>query len=123
MTIVLLVLGLLFIGLAIPFLRRMIGPNRVCGLRVRETLESEKVWYEANARSAKNLMWAGIGLVIISSCLFALSLPNSDEYVLVCSAVLTAIALWLAWSGTRIAKAVKLELETPAIADQLNGES
>ena len=44
-------LGLVFIALAIPLLRRKVGPNHLYGLRVKETLENEDVWYEANARN------------------------------------------------------------------------
>ena len=81
-------IGLIFVVLAIPLLRRKVGPNHLYGLRVDETLENESVWYEANARSAKDLIWVGVGTIVISSGLFLIPWRDPDHYVLVCCALL-----------------------------------
>ena len=64
-------IGLLFIGLSIPLLRRRIGPNAWYGLRVPATLEDEEVWYQANAKSARDLLLLGL-----LQLLLALGLPQ-----------------------------------------------
>ena len=73
-------LGFVFIGVAIPLLRRKVGPNPLYGLRVKETFENEDVWYEANARSARDLVWIGIGTIVFSTALFFLPWRNPDDY-------------------------------------------
>lgn len=50
---------LLMIGISIPLLRRRIPPNMLYGLRVRATFADEWVWYEANARTARDMIACG----------------------------------------------------------------
>ena len=52
--------GLLFIGLAIPLIRRRVKPNQMYGLRVPATFANEWVWYEANAASGRDLLYGGL---------------------------------------------------------------
>jgi hypothetical protein len=47
--------GLLFIGLAQPFIRGTVPPNRLSGLRVRATFADPAVWYAANAATGRDL--------------------------------------------------------------------
>ena len=63
-------IGLLFIGLSIPLLRRRVGPNACYGLRVPATLGDKEIWYEANAKSARDLLILGLLQLIL-----ALGLP------------------------------------------------
>jgi hypothetical protein len=51
--------GLLYIGLAIPLMRRRVKPNRLYGLRVPATFADEWVWYEANAQTGRDLIYVG----------------------------------------------------------------
>lgn len=104
-------IGLVFIGAALPLMLRRVPPNAMYGLRVGETLENEAVWYEANARSAGDLLWIGIGTVILSALLFLLPWNNPDHYALVCCAGLIGSVLWYCVRGIRIARDVKRELE------------
>jgi uncharacterized membrane protein len=52
--------GLLMMGLAIPLMRRRIAPNQTYGLRTAATFADEWVWYEANARSGRDLAIFGV---------------------------------------------------------------
>lgn len=51
-----LLIDLLMVGLSIPLLRRRVKPNEIYGLRVGATLADAWVWYEANAKSARDLI-------------------------------------------------------------------
>ena len=52
--------GLLMVGLAIPLMRRRVAPNGTYGLRIAATFADEWVWYEANARSGRDLAIFGV---------------------------------------------------------------
>lgn len=103
--------GLLLVGLALPLIRRKVRPNMMCGLRVAETLENEEVWFEANARSGWDLLWLGIGIIVVSTLLFVLPWFDSAVTALVCCGILVAGVIVYAIRGTRIAKAVSREGE------------
>src|SRR5207302_8963817 len=68
--------GLLFIALAIPLIRRRVKPNALYGLRVPATFADEWVWYEANAKSGRDLLIVGI-LQFVTAIAVALS-PGID---------------------------------------------
>jgi uncharacterized membrane protein len=51
---------------AIPLLRRRVGPNPFYGLRVRETLADERVWFEANAATGRDLLVVGAGQLVLA---------------------------------------------------------
>ena len=106
------IIGLLLIGLAIPLLKRKVGRNSLYGLRVAETLENEDVWYEANARSARDLVRLGLGVIVVPSLFMATDWAGSDSFVLVGCIALVAGASWYCARGFRIAKEVKKELES-----------
>lgn len=104
------IIGLIFVGLAIPLMKRKVGPNALYGLRVGETMENEAVWYEANARSARDLIRLGLGLIVVSGVLFFLPWRDGDHYVLVTCGLLVAGVVWYCARGIRIAREVKREL-------------
>lgn len=52
--------SLLCIGMSVPLMRRRVKPNGVYGLRVSATLADEWVWYEANARTGRDLLLLGL---------------------------------------------------------------
>ena len=62
--------GALFIALALPLMNRRVKPNRLYGVRVRATFADEAVWYEANARSGRDMLLLGVLI-----CLLAVGLP------------------------------------------------
>jgi uncharacterized membrane protein len=86
--------GLLTIALAIPMALRKVPPNGLYGLRVRATMADESVWYEANARSGRDLIVVGSLFVVVSVVLSRLGLSETT-YSSVCGAVL-GIALVVA---------------------------
>ena len=103
-------IGFVFIGAAIPLLRRRVPPNAMYGLRVHATMANEAVWYEANARSARDLLWVGVGIVVLSVVLYAVPWSHPDYYATVCCAGLIAGTIWYCWRGIRIAREVAREI-------------
>lgn len=59
----------LFIVLSIPLIQRRVKPNRLYGLRVPATFADEWVWYEANARSGRDLLYLGVAGLIAAVAL------------------------------------------------------
>jgi uncharacterized membrane protein len=58
-------------GLAWPLMMRWVKPNATYGLRVAATFADEEVWYEANAKSGRDLFAMGIvGLLLALSPMF-----------------------------------------------------
>ena len=81
--------GLLFIGLAVPLIRRRVKPNQLYGIRVNATFADEWVWYEANARSGRDLAILGALQLVIAVSLSLL--PTKElNYVLINAAFLVA---------------------------------
>ena len=63
--------GTVLILMALPLLFRRIGPNGLYGLRVPATFANEWVWYEANAKSARDMCVLGAVLIILPFALQA----------------------------------------------------
>ena len=87
--------GLALVGVAIPLIRRRVPPNRWYGVRVAATLADEWVWFEANARSGRDLLLLGILQVGLSLVLPLLDLSpqayaNTVTTVVVPGALLVA---------------------------------
>ena len=72
----LVLVSLVLMGLALPLALRRVPPNLGYGLRVPATFKDERVWYDANAASGRELFVLGVALL-----LFALVPP------------------WLGWRG------------------------
>lgn len=92
--------GLLMIGLAIPLLRRRVAPNALYGLRVPATFASEWVWYEANARSARDLAIFGAGGIVLAAVLLLGDL-DIETYTWINVAYMLAGALSCGYVGWR----------------------
>jgi uncharacterized membrane protein len=68
--------ALLLIGLSVPLILRRVKPNYLYGLRVPSTFADEFVWYEANARSGRDLFALGfVGLVLALSPIVDREMP------------------------------------------------
>ena len=88
--------GLLFIGLAIPLIRRRIKPNKTYGLRLPATFADEWVWYEANARTGRDLIYGG--LCQLTAAVLLLPVPII-AYALINAGVILASTLWMVVAG------------------------
>jgi uncharacterized membrane protein len=92
--------GIVLILIALPLLLRWIGPNRLYGLRVPATFADEWVWYEANAKSARDMCLVGVALVILPFALQAIpAIPQTAHVALagmvtVTGVVVVAIVGW-----------------------------
>ena len=84
---VFMLVGLLTIALAIPRALRKGPPNGLYGLRVSATLADRGVWYEANARSGRELIVVGCAFVCVAWSLSRLGLSGAT-YSATCGAFL-----------------------------------
>ncbi len=71
-----LIMGTLFIALAVPLIRRRIPPNHWYGLRVPATFADERVWYEANARAGRELLALGVLIITLGTLLYLVTMPS-----------------------------------------------
>jgi uncharacterized membrane protein len=89
--------GLLCIGLAIPLIWRRVKPNKTYGLRLPATFADEWVWYEANARTGRDLLYGG--LCQLAAAVLLLPTPFI-AYMLINAGVILASVLWAFAAGT-----------------------
>jgi hypothetical protein len=73
--------GLVFVGLAVPLIRRRVRPNGLYGLRIPATFANESIWYEANAKSGRDFLWLGIALIVLAVTLPVIGV-RGDAYAL-----------------------------------------
>jgi formate hydrogenlyase subunit 3/multisubunit Na+/H+ antiporter MnhD subunit len=67
----------LLVALSVPLLRGRIGRNASYGLRTRETLASDDVWYRANRASARISITIGVVLAAVAvALLFVRAIPD-----------------------------------------------
>ena len=69
--------GLVLIAFAVPLMRRKVKPNPFYGLRVPPTFADEHVWYDANAKSGRDMSVYAAGWVLYG--LLSLGLPSLRE--------------------------------------------
>jgi uncharacterized membrane protein len=93
--------SLLFIGLAVPLIKRRVGPNRLYGLRVPATLVDEWVWYEANAQSGRDLAVMGVMGLLVAVLLPLAPNVTLQQYALVNVLFLLLGMLMFAVTGWR----------------------
>lgn len=82
--------GILIMILAIPMVAGRVRPNWWYGIRTRETLGDESVWYEVNAKS-------GRGFLLLGALLTVLALTTASELLWVGVALVGTVA-WGVWS-------------------------
>jgi len=61
--------GFLYVGLALPLISKSVKPNRWYGFRVKKTLSDAQIWYKANQIAGFDILLAGlciIGTAILS---------------------------------------------------------
>jgi uncharacterized membrane protein len=93
--------GLVLIGVAIPLVARRIKPNLLYGLRVPATFADEWVWYEANAKSGRDIMLLGAAEIIMAVALYQMPGLTDTAYALGNAAFLLIGALTMTVVGWR----------------------
>jgi uncharacterized membrane protein len=73
-SLVMVAIGLVITGLAIPLVWRMVPMNSVYGIRFPQSFTSDKNWYEINQYGGRALLWASVPLYIMG--LIGLVVPN-----------------------------------------------
>jgi uncharacterized membrane protein len=96
-TVIFALVGVLFIVLARPFIRRAVAPNRLYGLRVRATFADPVVWYDANEATGRDL--ARLGAIMVVAALVVPWLAGRHVTLLLAAGV-TISVLVLAAVGT-----------------------
>jgi len=98
-----LTLGFLSIALALPLIRREVGPNSFYGFRTRVTLADPGLWYDANAYAGKSLFGYGLGVGLGSLILYLIPLSEL-AYAWTCLVIILgglAVSLFLCFSHLR----------------------
>ncbi len=71
--------GLLYTGLGIPLFRGQVKPNSWYGCQTTRTMSNERFWYVVNRVTGRDMIAAGIAVLIGSFVVFLLrSQMNSD---------------------------------------------
>lgn len=99
--------GLLLVVLALPLMRRRVPPNGWYGVRVDATFADEWVWYEANARSGRDLLFLGMVQVALALLLGALAV-SENVYAFANIALLLGGTILFAVVGVRRANRLLL---------------
>lgn len=101
--------GLLMIALGLPMARRRVKPNAFYGVRFRDTLADERVWYDVNEVGGRDLVRMGV-LQLVGGLPLAFA-PEAwlAPAVLALAAVIVAYALWMTVRGYRLAKRLRAE--------------
>lgn len=100
--------GVLFIVLALPLMRRSVPPNWGYGLRVEATFADEWVWYEANARTGRDMLIIGIVQFLLALLLPLAGVPEM-VYAWVNIAYLLVATIAMAIIGVRRANGLLRE--------------
>ena len=97
-------MGLLFVGLAIPLRLNVVPPNHWYGFRTRLTLSDPKIWYPVNAFGGRWLIWIGVATLVAGPV--CLLLPESwlAAYMLATSALWVLALIVVLVLGVRYAR-------------------
>jgi hypothetical protein len=91
-------LGGLFIGLAVPLVQGRIKPNPWYGFRVPKTLKDPDIWYAVNAYFGRRFAVVGLLISIAALLLCPLSLiPHMGiaAYVTACDGIMLVSLIWI----------------------------
>lgn len=80
--------GLLFLGISVPLIRRKVPPNPWYGFRVPKTLQSVNIWYPVNEYSGKQLYRTGLLMVLVAFVLAIVPGMQVGTYIGLNTAVL-----------------------------------
>ncbi|MGO9056470.1 MAG: SdpI family protein [Candidatus Binataceae bacterium] len=85
-----LIAGVVLIAVSIPLILKKIGPNPIYGFRTSKTLSRPEVWYKANSVAGKDLLIAGLVVIVCDLvltilpgfCSTRLQAPLAPVYIL-----------------------------------------
>ena len=83
--------GLLFVGLGVPLARGRVPRNDLYGCRTRATLADDRVWYEANRASGRDMISGGA--FVVACALAALAFARRADPEAVTAGLLAALLL------------------------------
>lgn len=86
-------LGSLYVALAVPLIQGRIKPNGWYGVRVPKTLNDSQIWYAVNAYFGRRFAVVGIAVIALGVLLFPFGLlPRSGPalYMLTCNSLMLA---------------------------------
>ena len=93
--------GLVLILIALPLLFRWVPPNSLYGLRVPATHADEWVWYESNAKSARDICLLGVVLIVLALALDRIPVIPRTSHIVVSGVATIAGIVIVAVVGTR----------------------
>lgn len=100
-------LGVLLIGIGLPFYLERVKPNRWSGFRIPKTFASPEIWYAANKVMGLDLIIAGTVFAVLSLIVLAVvpkytSLPVNWLNTLVLIVLLIVVATHSFWAVSRM---------------------
>jgi hypothetical protein len=96
--------SLVIIGLAIPLVRRRIGPNAFYGVRFAESFRSEDAWYAINRYGGRRLIMWAIPLLFVGLVSFFLPLKGHPDLCILMGFAPLVFVLLPAWESWRFAR-------------------
>jgi uncharacterized membrane protein len=116
-------IGLLILLLGVPLAQRRVRPNPWYGLRLRATFADERVWYDANAATGRDMIV--LGAVFTSLALLIALLPGVTDvtYAVTCGAALVGASVVLTVRGIRLANRLHRERGANRLPDDHHKET
>lgn len=87
--------GVLYIGLGIPLLFDRVPPNWWYGCRTRKTLSDVNIWYAVNRITGRDLIVAGIAVVVTAVGVFIFGGSINPTYATVIPLVVAVVSVLL----------------------------
>ena len=98
------IMGLLFVGLAIPLCLKVVPPNHWYGFRTRLTLSDPKIWYPVNAFGGRGLIWIGVATLVAGPVCLLLPEAWLAAFLLVVCALWVVALIVVLVLGVRYAR-------------------
>ena|SRR5689334_20923510 len=95
------VTSIILIVAGVPLAMRRVAPNGLYGVRVPATFANERVWYDANAASGRDLIIAGAATLIAALLLPFFKGMSPTRYSLLWTAIMVGALLVVAVAGIK----------------------
>ncbi len=107
------VVGVAFFVVGLPLAGRRIRPNWWYGVRIRQTLRDESIWYDVNERAGRDMSVLGLALVVLAFVLPGLAELPAAEYAVAWAATCGAGAIVMLVRSVRLANRLWRERHGP----------